>query len=144
VAGHRREVGRQAQGRAPDPPALTIRRFRSIFEGQIPVHKEERKDMPQQMSERQRRLRARRRRQVRKAEKRRLRNKAAKSQIKTYIRRMDEALAAGNREEALSALRKAESALDKAHERGILHRNTVARRKSRLYHRFQQVFGGVP
>jgi small subunit ribosomal protein S20 len=102
--------------------------------------KEEKTTMPQQMSERQRRLRAKRRKEVRKAEKRRLRNKAAKSEIKTYIRHLNEAIEAGNREQALFYLRRAERALDKAYVRGILPRNTVARKKSRLNRRFQKAF----
>ncbi|HIE21536.1 MAG TPA: 30S ribosomal protein S20 [Acidimicrobiia bacterium] len=63
-------------------------------------------------------------------EKRRLRNKAIKSRIKTSLRKVREAAAAGEPIEEL--LREAQKEIDVAAAKGILHPNTAARRKSRL------------
>lgn len=65
-------------------------------------------------------------------EKRRLRNKAVKSELKTYIRRVREAIAAGDREAAEAALRLAGKKLDKAAAKGVIHRNQAANRQSKL------------
>jgi small subunit ribosomal protein S20 len=67
---------------------------------------------------------------VRVAERRRLRNQAARSTVRTYVRKAESAVRAG--EEAEAPVREAIRALDKAVTKGILHRNNVARRKSRL------------
>lgn len=63
---------------------------------------------------------------------RRLRNMATKSAIKTYSRRAQEAAEQGDANLAISLTRRAVSTIDKAVKRGILHRNTAARKKSRL------------
>jgi small subunit ribosomal protein S20 len=69
---------------------------------------------------------------LRQSKKRYLRNRATKSAIKTYTRRVKELAASGDREGALNMLRRAISLIDKAVKRGILHRDAGARRKSRL------------
>jgi small subunit ribosomal protein S20 len=69
---------------------------------------------------------------LRQSKKRYLRNRATKSAIKTYTRRVKELAASGDWEGALNMLRRAISLIDKAVKRGILHRNAGARRKSRL------------
>ncbi|MBV8063340.1 MAG: 30S ribosomal protein S20 [Nevskia sp.] len=66
------------------------------------------------------------------AERNRLRNVAMKSAIKTYIRKVMSALEAGQKDEAGPLAQRAISLLDSSVTKGILHRNTVARRKSRL------------
>ena len=66
------------------------------------------------------------------AEKNRLRNVALKSSIKTALKKVLE-LAKGEDKEALNAaLSKAYQLCDKAVSKGILHKNTAARKKSRL------------
>jgi small subunit ribosomal protein S20 len=60
------------------------------------------------------------------------RNKAAKSALKTHVRRFREAAGAGNVEEATSALRLASRKLDKAVSKGIIHKNQAANRKSAI------------
>ncbi len=67
-----------------------------------------------------------------KSRKRYLRNRATKSAIKTYTRRTKELAEQGNIEESLASLRRAISLIDKAVKRGILHKNTGNRKKSRL------------
>lgn len=67
-----------------------------------------------------------------KSRERYLRNRSTKSAIKTYSRRVKELAEKGEVEESLSTLRRAISLIDKAVKRGILHKNTGNRKKSRL------------
>lgn len=62
----------------------------------------------------------------------RLRNKAVKSELKTHVRRVREAVAAGDKEAAVAALRSATTKLDKAASKGVIHANQAANRKSAL------------
>lgn len=64
--------------------------------------------------------------------KRRLHNRIYRGQARTYIRDARAYIQEENLEEARAATMKAISALDKAAVKGILHKNNVARRKSRL------------
>ncbi len=68
-------------------------------------------------------------------EKRRLRNRVYRGRARTAIKQVRAALAAGNVQSAREALLQAVSALDRAVERGVLHQNNAARRKSRLMKR---------
>ena len=68
--------------------------------------------------------------------KRHLRNQATKSRVKTFIKKVHEALAKKDETMAEAQLRVATRVLYKAAEKGVLHRNTVARRVSRLARRF--------
>ena len=65
-------------------------------------------------------------------EKARLRNKAIKSELKTYVRRVREAIAAADKEKATTALAAASRKLDKAVSKGVIHANQAANRKSAL------------
>lgn len=65
---------------------------------------------------------------------RRARNNSIKSTIKTYLRKVEETVAAGNNDEAKALLAKAASCIDKAASKGVIHKNTAARKKSRLTH----------
>lgn len=65
-------------------------------------------------------------------EKSRLRNQAVKSELKTFVRKVRQAIAAGDKEAAEAALRVAARKLDKAVSKGIIHRNQAANRKSKL------------
>ena len=65
-------------------------------------------------------------------EKARLRNKAVKSELKTYVRRVREAVAGGDKEKAGEALVTASRKLDKAVSKGVIHANQAANRKSAL------------
>jgi small subunit ribosomal protein S20 len=69
---------------------------------------------------------------IRTNEKARLRNKAVKSELRTYVRRVREAIASGDRATAAEALRTASRKLDKAVSKGVIHRNQAANRKSSL------------
>lgn len=70
--------------------------------------------------------------QMRVSERRRLRNKAVRSLCKTRITKAERLIFAGELEAAKQAVVAAISALDKAAEKGIIHPNNAARRKSRL------------
>ncbi|MEE6272528.1 30S ribosomal protein S20 [Georgenia wangjunii] len=69
---------------------------------------------------------------IRTNEKARLRNKAVKSELKTHVRRVREAVAAGDKETAATALQVAGRKLDKAVSKGVIHANQAANRKSKL------------
>ncbi len=63
-------------------------------------------------------------------EKRRIRNRAVKSELKTSVRHVRDAVAAGDVEAAQEAARIACRRLDKAAGKGIIHKNQAANRKS--------------
>ena len=65
-------------------------------------------------------------------ERNRLRNQAIKSRVKTFIKKVLVAVDANNVDEAKTALSVAYKELDKAVTKGILKKNTVSRKKSRL------------
>jgi small subunit ribosomal protein S20 len=65
-------------------------------------------------------------------EKARLRNKSVKSELKTYVRKVRAAVAAGDKETATTALQAASRKLDKAVSKGVIHSNQAANRKSAL------------
>lgn len=59
-------------------------------------------------------------------------NKARRSRIRTYLRKVEEALASGNQEAATVALRNVQPELARGITKGVMHKNTVARKMSRL------------
>ena len=63
---------------------------------------------------------------------RRAKNFAVKSTVKTAVRKTVETAAAGKADDATTLLAKAASTIDKAASKGVLHKNTAARKKSRL------------
>ena len=65
-------------------------------------------------------------------EKARQRNVAVKSQLKTHVRKVREAVAAGDKAAAQEALHAASVKLDKAASKGVIHKNQAANRKSAL------------
>ena len=73
-------------------------------------------------------------------ERRRLRNKAARSEVKTRVKRAVEATEAGA-EDAIDSLRQAVKRIDKAAAKGIIHKNQAANRKARLMKRLARPGG---
>ncbi len=59
-------------------------------------------------------------------------NKARRSRIRTYLRKVEEAIASGDKEAAQAALRAAQPELMRGVTKGVLHKNTAARKMSRL------------
>jgi len=75
---------------------------------------------------------------MRVSEKRQLRNKSVRSLCKTNITKAERLIFAGELEEAQKAVVNAISSLDKAAEKGIIHANNAARRKSRLMQKLNE------
>ena len=71
---------------------------------------------------------------VRQIERRTSRNKARRSQMRTYVRKVEEAIAQGDKEQALGAFRQAEPSIMRAAQKKILHKRAGARKVSRLAH----------
>jgi small subunit ribosomal protein S20 len=69
---------------------------------------------------------------LRQSEVRRSRNRAGRSALRTQIRKVREAVAAGNLEQAEAAYRAVVKKLDQAAAKKIIHANAAARTKSRL------------
>ena len=61
-----------------------------------------------------------------------LRNKMIKSKIKTLVKKVDVAVAASDKAAATAALKEAVVAIDKAAAKGVYHKNTAARKVSRI------------
>ncbi|WP_415405076.1 30S ribosomal protein S20 [Tateyamaria sp. SN3-11] len=59
-------------------------------------------------------------------------NKARRSRIRTYLRRVEEAIASGDKDAAGAALKAAQPELMRGVTKGVYHKNTVARKMSRL------------
>ncbi|MCR5214274.1 MAG: 30S ribosomal protein S20 [Eubacterium sp.] len=66
------------------------------------------------------------------SKRRELRNKSTKSKIKTLVKKVEAAIEAGNKAEAEAALKVVTSEISKAASKGIYHKNTAARKVSRL------------
>ncbi|MEF3048102.1 30S ribosomal protein S20 [Pseudotabrizicola sp. L79] len=59
-------------------------------------------------------------------------NKARRSRIRTYLRKVEEALASGNADAAAEALKNAQPELMRGVTKGVIHKNTASRKVSRL------------
>ncbi|MCS6997276.1 MAG: 30S ribosomal protein S20 [Casimicrobiaceae bacterium] len=69
---------------------------------------------------------------ARQNEKRRARNAALRTQFRTAIKKVRKAIAAGDREAALKQMQASQSVIDRIADKGVVHKNTAARAKSRL------------
>ena len=72
---------------------------------------------------------------ARQNERRLIINKTRRSRIRTYLRKVEEAIASGDKESAQNALRAAQPELMRGVTKGIFHKNTAARKMSRLSNR---------
>ena len=72
------------------------------------------------------------RKRLRQAERRSAVNKSRRSRVRTFVRKVEDALTSGDKNAALEALRLAEPMLARSGQQGILKSNTAARRISRL------------
>jgi small subunit ribosomal protein S20 len=72
------------------------------------------------------------RKRIRQTEKRTARNKARKSRVRTFVRKLEEAIATGDKTVAQEAFRAAQPEMQRAVTKGTLHANTVSRKISRL------------
>jgi len=71
--------------------------------------------------------------------KRRLRNRVYKSRVKSLRKQLETDIEGKKTDSARDRLRELESLLDSGVSKGILHRNAVARTKSRLHHRLKTI-----
>lgn len=62
-------------------------------------------------------------------------NKGRRSRMRTFLRKVEDAITGGNREAATAALKAAEPVLMRAAQKGIVHKNTASRKVSRLVSR---------
>ena len=76
--------------------------------------------------------------QLRKDQKREARNQAVRSELKTFTKRFVTLVTTQKMEEARALIRTLASKYDRAVSKGIIHRNTAARYKSRLSRRLNQ------
>ena len=79
---------------------------------------------------------------IRKSERRRLHNQVFRGRARTAVKKARLLIEQGKQEEAQSAVRVAYKALDKAAQKGIIHKNNASRRKARLMNHFNRVFTG--
>jgi len=69
---------------------------------------------------------------ARQTERRHAVNKARRSRIRTYLRKVEEAIASGDKDAATAALRAAQPELMRGVTKGVYHKNTASRKVSRL------------
>ncbi len=69
---------------------------------------------------------------VRKIERRTAVNKARRSRVRTFLRKVEDAIATGDAKSASEAFKAAQPELQRAVSKGVFHKNTVARKLSRL------------
>jgi small subunit ribosomal protein S20 len=62
-------------------------------------------------------------------------NKGRRTKLRTFVRKVEEAIASGNREQAIAALKAAEPVIMRSAQQGVVHRNAASRKVSRLNHR---------
>jgi small subunit ribosomal protein S20 len=61
-------------------------------------------------------------------------NKGRRSKLRSFVRKVEEAISAGDRAKALDALREAEPVIMRAAQKGVVHSNSASRKVSRLTH----------
>lgn len=76
---------------------------------------------------------------ARQTERRTAVNKARRSRIRTFLRKVEEAIASGNKDAATEALRQAQPELMRGVTRGVVPKNTAARKMSRLSGRVKAI-----
>lgn len=76
---------------------------------------------------------------VKTAEQQRLRNKAVRTELKTWIKKFHQAVAANDEEQAFDLLKIASKKLDTAARKGIIHKNNAANRKAAIWRKFNQL-----
>ena len=79
------------------------------------------------------------RKRIRQTEKRTIRNRARKSRVRNFIRKVEQAIAGGDKSQAADALKAAQPELQRAATKGVFHPNLVARKLSRLSARIKSL-----
>ena len=76
---------------------------------------------------------------ARQTERRTAVNKARRSRIRTFLRKVEDAIASGNKDAAVDALRAAQPELMRGVTKGVFHKNTASRKMSRLSARVKAI-----
>lgn len=79
------------------------------------------------------------RKRIRQTIRRTARNKARKSRMRTFVKKVELAIASGDRVAAAAALVQAQPEMQRAVGKGVVHRNTIARKLSRLSTRIESL-----
>lgn len=72
------------------------------------------------------------RKRIRQTERRTERNKARVSRLRTFVKKVEQAIAGGDKAVAVEALRVAQPEMQRASTKGVIHANTISRKISRL------------
>ncbi|NKE45487.1 30S ribosomal protein S20 [Roseomonas frigidaquae] len=83
------------------------------------------------------------RKRIRQTEKRTERNRSRRSRVRGFIRKVELAIAGGDKSVAQEALRAAQPEMQRAADKGVFHDNTVARKLSRLSARIKALGAAV-
>ena len=81
------------------------------------------------------------RKRIRQTLRRTERNQARKSRMRTFVKKVETAIASGDKSVAAEALRAAQPEMQRAAGKGVTHSNTVARKLSRLSARIKAISG---
>ena len=76
---------------------------------------------------------------TRKIARRTIVNKSRRSRMRIFVRKVEEAIASGDKTVAREALRQAEPELMRAAQKGVVHKNTASRKVSRLVHQIAKL-----
>lgn len=79
------------------------------------------------------------RKRIRQTERRTERNRTRMSRMRTFVKKVEAAIAGGDRAAAAEALRVAQPELQRAATKGVVHRNTITRKLSRLSARIKSL-----
>ena len=79
------------------------------------------------------------RKATRKIERKTAVNKTRRTILRNSVRKVEEAIASGDRDAATAAIKAAEPAIMRAAQRGVVHKNTASRKVSRLVHRIAKI-----
>ena len=79
------------------------------------------------------------RRAVRKIARRTAINKSRRTTLRGFVRKVEEAIASGDRSKAIAALAEAEPVIMRSAQRGVIHCNAASRKVSRLNHRIAKL-----
>jgi len=82
------------------------------------------------------------RKRIRQTLRRTERNRSRTSRMRTFVKKVEAAIAGGEKEAAVAALRAAQPEMQRAATRGVVHRNAMARKLSRLSARIKKLGGG--
>lgn len=79
------------------------------------------------------------RKRIRQNERRTVRNQARKSRMRTFVKKVETAIAGGDKVAAAAALQAAQPEMQRAAGKGVIHKNTIARKISRLSARVKAI-----